>query len=210
MISVLIVEDHSVVRMGVKLLINELYPESVVEESETFDEALLFLRKKNFDLLLLDIHLPGGDNTQMVEAVKLRQPDVRILIFSSYQEDLYALPYLDAGADGYLSKKSSPAIMRDAIQKVVEKGRYFSPQVMEQLMNQRKRPSSVPGKEPLLSGREMEVMHLMVRGAGTTEIKKVLNIRDSTVSTYKNNILRKMGVNNIVDLVNKLRSNSSA
>lgn len=204
MLTVLIAEDHSVVRLGMSLLITDMYPDAVVAESETFDQALTLLKEQHFELLLLDIHLPGGDNLQMVEAIRLRQPAIGILVFSSYEEEIYALPYLDAGANGYVSKNAPTAVVKEAVETVLKKEKYISRKVQELMLQQRSKKKIGISKEAELSNREMEVMNLLIRGASAAQIKSVLNIRDSTVSTYKASIFKKMGVDNIIDLARKL------
>src|ERR1044071_460877 len=104
MTKVLIAEDHSIVRIGMQLLLTEMYPEASIVEVDTFDKALNKVKAQPFDLLLLDINMPGGDSLHMIKAVRLRQPDIGILMISGYDEELYALRYIDAGADGYVSK----------------------------------------------------------------------------------------------------------
>lgn len=205
--SFLIAEDHSVVRMGTIFMIRSLYPDAVIAEAETFDDAIAQLQVRSFDLLLLDIHIPGGDNLQMVEAVKLRQPDISVLIFSSYEEQLYAVRYLKAGASGYLHKKSSTEAIKAAIARVLNGEKYISPAVQEKLLeeylNPRKGKSS--GTMALLSAREVEVMQLLVRGVSASEIKGMLNIHSSTLSTHKASIFEKMNVSNIVELAEKVK-----
>jgi DNA-binding NarL/FixJ family response regulator len=203
--SILIAEDHSVVRMGIIFLVKELYADAEIIETETFDEAIQVLNKRHFDVLLLDIHIPGGDNLQMVEAVKLRQPATAVLIVSSYDEQLYALRYIRAGAHGYLQKNAGPEEIKKAIKKVLNNEKYISQLIREQLVMQKLDPNNKQNEVDTLSNRETEIMQLLVRGSSTSEIKETLNIQDSTVSTYKVKIFEKMQVSNVVELAEKLR-----
>ncbi|WP_343702524.1 response regulator transcription factor [Chitinophaga sp.] len=208
----LIAEDHSVVRMGVIMLIREMYPTADIAEAETFDDVIRMLPRQRYDVLLLDIHMPGGDNIQMIDATRLRQPDIAILVFSSYDELLYAPGYLKAGADGYLSKKSQPEEMRTAIQKMLNGEKYISTPVQDMLLNDLRRPARGNGngrKAAVLSDRETEVMNLLIKGATAKEIKLALNIQHSTVSTYKNRIFEKLKVSNVIELAHKIRISSS-
>lgn len=208
--SFLIAEDHSVVRMGAILMIRELYPHAAIAEAETFDEAIRKLEKQSFDMLLLDIHIPGGDTIQMVPAVKLRQPETAILIFSSYNEALYAPEYLKAGADGYLSKNAPPEEFKSAIQKIFRGKKYISDVLQDKLVNELLRPRQHPAGETVpLSQRETEVMNLLIKGASAKEIKLALNIHDSTISTYKTRIFEKMQVANVIELAEKIRISGS-
>ncbi|MBN8783741.1 MAG: hypothetical protein ABS85_01205 [Sphingobacteriales bacterium SCN 48-20] len=203
--TILIAEDHSVVRMGTAMLIREQYPEAVIREAETFDEVVEILAKESLDLLLLDIHIPGGDNLQMVEAVKLRQPNLPILIFSAYDEQLYAIRYLKSGAQGYLKKTAPPDEIKAAISKVLNGEKYISKIVQEQLVEQLLDPSKKQEGLSSLSNREVEVMQLLVKGASPAEIKSTLNIHDSTISTYKAKIFEKLNVTNVIELAEKVR-----
>lgn len=203
--TILIAEDHSVVRMGTAMLIREQYPDAVIREAETFDEVVDILAKGPLDLLLLDIHIPGGDNLQMVEAVKLRQPGLPILIFSAYDEQLYAIRYLKSGAQGYLKKTAPPDEIKAAIRKVLGGEKYISKLVQEQLVEQLLDPTKKQEGLSSLSNREVEVMQLLVKGASPAEIKSTLNIHDSTISTYKAKIFEKLNVTNVIELAEKVR-----
>ncbi|MDF2380656.1 response regulator transcription factor [Nostoc ellipsosporum NOK] len=203
--TILIAEDHSVVRMGTAMLIREQYPDAVIREAETFDEVVEVLAREPLDLLLLDIHIPGGDNLQMVEAVKLRQPELPILIFSAYDEQLYAIRYLKSGAQGYLKKTAPPDEIKTAIRKVLSGEKYISKIVQEQLVEQLLDPSKKQEGLSSLSNREVEVMQLLVKGASPAEIKSTLNIHDSTISTYKAKIFEKLNVTNVIELAEKVR-----
>jgi DNA-binding NarL/FixJ family response regulator len=191
--------------MGIIFLVKELYPDAKIIEAETFDEVIQVLNNRHFDLLLLDIHIPGGDNLQMVEAVKLRQPTTAVLVVSSYDEQLYALRYIRAGAHGYLQKNARPEEIKKAIKKVLNNEKYISQFIREQLVMQKLDPANKQNEVDTLSNRETEIMQLLVRGSSTSEIKQALNIQDSTVSTYKAKIFEKMQVSNVVELAEKLR-----
>lgn len=204
--TILIAEDQSVVRLGTIILIKELYPDAEIREVQTFDEVLKHLSIRVFDLLILDIHIPGGDNLQMVEAVQMRQPDLPILIFSAYDEHLYALRYLQAGALGYLQKETEPENVKLAIKKVLNKERYISDKMQHQLLdNLLYDKSNAYGNTNALSNREMEVMNLLIKGHSPSEIKIILNIQSSTISTYKERIFGKMNVSNVMELAEKIR-----
>lgn len=181
-----------------------MYPDAAITETATFDEALEQLQTGVFDLLLLDLHLPGGDHTQMIDVVKQRQPNLSILIFSSYDEHIYALRYLKAGAQGYLNKNAGNDAIKTAIRQVLNGQRYLSPQVQDKLLNNHLQPQQATAGAPL-SKREKEVMELLVTGAGGAEIKNALNIRSSTISTHKARIFEKMEVSNIVELAAKIK-----
>lgn len=202
--SFLVAEDHSVVRMGAVLIIKQLYPDAIVMETETFHETIEQLQAHSFDLVLLDIHMPGGDNLQMVEAVRLRQPKIPILIFSSYDEQMYAIRYLKAGANGYLHKNASTEVIKAAITRVLQGEKYMSPKVQDKLLEAHFNPKS-ERTDSLLSNREMEIMQLLIKGVTIAQIKKMLNIQSSTLSTHKARIFEKMEVTNTIELVAKVQ-----
>jgi two-component system, NarL family, invasion response regulator UvrY len=208
MYSILLAEDHSIVRIGARVLIEEMLSGVVIAEAESFDEAIKKLnRESRFDLLLLDIHLPGGDSISMIGAIKMRQPDLAILIFSAYEEQVFALNYIKAGARGFLPKRSSPAEMRAAIKKVLEGGTYLSPSLQEALLAEKLYPSRNT-QTPLdgLSQREREVARMLLKGASSKEIRYELNIEYSTISTHKKRIFEKLKVANVLELSQKLRA----
>lgn len=204
--QVLIADDHSIVRYGTALVIKEMLPAGTIREANNFDQALKLLDTDRFDLLVLDINIPGGNNLQMIDVVKLRQPHVKILIFSGYDEQLYALRYLQAGADGYVVKQAPEGELKAAIQTIQNNDKYISPTVKQHLINGLTTKKAT-ARNPLtgLSNREMEVMQLLVKGASVAEIGVTLSLQISTVSTYKSRIFEKMEVNNIVELVEKVK-----
>jgi two-component system invasion response regulator UvrY len=204
--QVLIADDHSIVRYGTALVIKEMLPAGTIREANNFDQALKLLDTDRFDLLVLDINIPGGNNLQMIDVVKLRQPHVKILIFSGYDEQLYALRYLQAGADGYVVKQAPEGELKAAIQTIQNNDKYISPTVKQHLINGLTTKKAF-ARNPLtgLSNREMEVMQLLVKGASVAEIGVTLSLQISTVSTYKSRIFEKMEVSNIVELVEKVK-----
>lgn len=205
---ILIAEDHEIVRLGTILLIRELYSEAEIIEVGTFPEVIEQVKKRSFDLLVLDIQIPGGDHFQMIEAVRLRQPGLKILMFSAYDEDIYAVRYLNAGANGYLQKDSDAKEMEIAIKQVLNNEKYISPKLQKQLVDCYVGADSAKRPITTLTNREMEVMHLLAKGLSSSEIKNRLNIQYSTISTYKERIFEKMNVSNIVELANAVRMSS--
>ncbi|RPD42105.1 response regulator [Chitinophaga barathri] len=209
--TVLIADDHSIVRLGVSHIISTLSTPTVVEEASTFDEVIVYLETKPFDLLILDINIPGGNNLQMIDAVKLRQPQIRILMFSGYDEQLFAINYMQAGADGYLVKYSPEEEIRSAISTVLNQQKYMSAGTKEQLLNMLNSQRE-PVQNPLsiLSSREVEVMYLLTKGIPVARIADMLNLQVTTVSTYKTRIFEKLQISNIVELLEKVKMYSTA
>lgn len=204
---ILIADDHSIVRIGTSMLIKEAITEEVIiSEAATFEQALDLLKVNSFDLLLLDINIPGGDNLDMINAVRLRDNGVKILVFSSYDENIFAFRYIQAGAQGYIGKESGEDELKKAILHVLDGNIYLSDTMKEQRLKQmfnRKGSSSKPLED--LSNRETEVMNLLIKGLSTTEIAEALHVRLNTISTYKARIFEKLEVNNIVELIAKVK-----
>ncbi|MHA3789658.1 response regulator transcription factor [Flavobacterium hauense] len=194
--KILIADDHSVVRQGVSLMLKDTFDHVEVEHADSFYETLNFVKDVEFDLLLLDINLPGGDNVSMIADVRGLQKDLKILMFSAYEEEQYALRYLQAGAQGYINKLSSEDKIIEAVNEVVNGGVYFSKSI-----------DVVASKDinPLdtLSAREQEIAGMLVKGEGNLEIANKLGIGMSTVSTYKSRIFEKLGVNNVLAMAEK-------
>jgi DNA-binding NarL/FixJ family response regulator len=194
--KILIADDHSVVRQGVSLMLKDAFDTIDIEQADSFYETLNLVKDNEFDLLMLDINLPGGDNVSMIEDVRGMQKDLRVLMFSAYEEDQYGLRYLQAGAQGYLNKLSSEEKILDAVRTVLDGGVYFGSSV---------NAAALKDINPLdtLSAREMEIAGMLVKGEGNLEIANKLGIGMSTVSTYKSRIFEKMGVTNIVAMAEK-------
>lgn len=209
--NILIADDHTIVRLGVAHIASTLPVPVVCHEAETFDKVISLLEIQDFDVLILDINIPGGNNLQMIDAVKLRQPHIKILMFSGYDEQLFAINYLQAGADGYLIKYSPEEEIRQAINTVLNREKYMSAATRQQLLNLLASPRE-NASNPLaaLSAREVEVMNLMTKGVPVASIAKMLHLQMTTVSTYKTRIFDKLGINNIVELLEKVKMYSAA
>jgi DNA-binding NarL/FixJ family response regulator len=204
--QILIADDHSIVRYGTSLVIKEVLPNGNIREATNFEQLLKLLDTVTFNLLVLDINIPGGNNLQMIDVIRLRQPGIKILVFSGYDEQLYALRCLQAGADGYVVKQAPEGELKNAIQTILSNDKYISPLIKQHLIKGLANPSAA-SLNPLstLSNREMEVMQQLIKGASVAEISNSLSLQISTVSTYKSRIFEKMEVNNIVELVEKVK-----
>lgn len=162
-------------------------------------------------MLLLDINMPGGNNINMIKEVLSIQPELKILVFSSYDENIYALRYLQAGAAGYVHKNSSKEELKNAITSVMEKGRYMSSEVsnlfMDTLTTGR---SSILEANPLnlLSNREMDVAKLLLKGMSIAEVSNTMGLKNSTISTYKTRIFDKLQIDNLPDMIEIFRLQS--
>ncbi len=196
----LIADDHSIVRQGVSLLIKELFFNAKIHQAGNFKDTLKILRETKVDLLVLDINFPDGNSLNIIAETKNIQPDIKILIFSAYDEDIYALRYLNAGASGYLNKGSNEEEMKQALKSMMVSGKYITQNIKDRILD------SYISKKPinpleLLSNREVEVARLLIKGYGNMEIAEYLNVKKSTVSTFKNRIFEKLEIDNLADLI---------
>ena len=201
---ILITEDHNVVRLGIVLLIKELFGDVEIKEAVDFDTALSYLSDIPFDLMIFDVNIPGGSKTGMVEIIKLRQPGTPILILSAYSEKLYALRFIKEGADGYISKDAGTEEIKKAILTVMGGNTYLSAAVQVDLYHSLQKKNADHADEILsLSNRELEIVELLIKGYSTNMIAEKLHLQKSTVSTHKAKIFEKLAVQNIPELTLK-------
>ena len=199
MIKILIADDHSVVREGLRQFLSNASACKIAAEASSGQEALVMLKQEPYDLVLLDIALPDLDGLEVLRRIKLESPDLPVLIFSMYPEDDYALRALNGGAAGYLMKDSTPQEILAAIHRAARGARYLSPRLAEKLLAGSMPP---PIKQPheLLSARELQVMLLTSRGTPLKDIGDRLHLSPKTVSTYRARVLRKMGFSTNAEL----------
>lgn len=204
--QILLVEDHAIVRLATRFLILDLLSPVIVHEAGFFSETLTQLRKYPVDLVVLDINIPDGEGFSMIPRIREIQPKVLILIFSSLEEEIYALHYVKAGANGFLSKNASQDEIKRAISSMLEAGNYISSAVQQQLL--RNTLDNKPnGENPLeyLSQRELEVMDMLIEGFWTKEIAIKLGLTESSVSTYKARIFEKLKVSTLIEMFKKVQ-----
>lgn len=202
--KVLIVGNHSVVRQGVSFILREAFPYMEVLHADTFEKALEVLKIKAVSLLLFDVNQPEGNSVPMVSAIYASYPDIKILMFSAYDEGHHAMPYIDMGVNGYLSQLSSDEEIVEAVKIILGGGKYITPWIRERILNNVVSIAPDNGLHTL-SSRELEIAKMLVKGQGNLEIANKLGIRMSTVSTYKSRIIEKLGVSNVVSLAEKFR-----
>lgn len=202
--KILIADDHSIVRLGASIIISDMIKDAAISQAETYEEVYNLLKKDRFDLLLLDINMPGGNDIQVIKKLLNLQENLKILVFSSYDEHLYALRYIEAGACGYLNKNTAMSELTNAIQSIQERGKYMSESVREMYIHSLLTTKSKSEKgNPLhrLSNRELNVAKNLIEGMGILEVANLLNLSSSTVSTYKGRIFQKLNINNIPELI---------
>lgn len=204
--DVLIIEDHPLIIMGLKMIILECDPSANFTEAETFPDGLSVLGDSQIDIVILDIEIPGSENIKMIDKIREKRRNAIILIHSGYDETVYALPFLKAGADGFLSKQASKEEIKLAWHTLLAKRKYASANVQQQLLNNisEHRDSTSANSLKSLSPNELQVVQLMNEGKWTKEIASIMNLKENTISTYKRRIYDKLGVNGPVELAQKI------
>lgn len=199
MIRVLIVDDHTIFRSGLKRLFSDENDISVVDEASNSTEALDKIRKHELDLVLMDVSMAGRSGLEALESLRIEFPQLPVLILSMYSEEQYAVVAMKAGANGYLSKDAEPAELIGAIRKIAAGGRYLTNRGTELMLMQFSGKDDRPTHQKL-STREFEIMRMIANGISLTEIGERLNISVKTVSTYRTRILEKIGVKSNAEL----------
>ncbi|HEX8011304.1 MAG TPA: response regulator transcription factor [Casimicrobiaceae bacterium] len=200
MIRVVIADDHTLVREGLKQLLSAAGGIEVVGEASEGHEVLKAAREKEFDVLLLDLSMPGKSGMELIKQIKAEKPRLRILVLSMHQEHQYAVRAIKAGASGYLTKDSASTQLVSAIGKVAGGGAFISAEVAEQLaLNAMPHAEGPP--HTTLSDREYQVFRMLVSGRAVSEIADELNLSVKTVSTHKARLMEKMGIDNQAELV---------
>lgn len=200
MIRIVIADDHTIMREGLKRILDGAEDICVVGEAVDGFEALAHVRKGGFDLLMLDLSMPGRSGVELIRQIKDEVPKLPILILTMHEEEQYAVRAIRAGARGYLTKESAGTQLLSAIRKVASGRPYISSEVAEQLaMDAMSSSEQLPHKE--LSNREFEVFNLLVSGKSITEIADLLHLSSKTVSTHKTRIMHKMNMHSFSEMV---------
>jgi two-component system invasion response regulator UvrY len=197
-IGVLLVDDHAVVREGYRRLLERDLRLNVVGEASSAAEALRFDAQLKPDVIVLDIALPGVSGIEILRRILSRRPDACVLMFSMYQDGIYATRALEAGARGYLSKSSAPELLIEAVRSVASGRCYVSPDVEAAMSKQRSRSSHLADA---LSTRELEVLRLLTQGYGMDEIGAQLGLSPKTAANHQSSIKQKLGATSALQLI---------
>ena len=200
MISVLIALEHAIFRRGVKNILAETLEGATFAEARTAQEALDFARKHGWELILLDINMPGGSGLDIVSELKRLCPQAAILVLGTHPEEQFARRSLKSGAAGFLTKESVPEELTKAARRVLAGGLYLSAALAEALAGDLSSGTERPPHE-ILSDREFQVMRMLASGKTLTEIAKDLSLSVKTVSTYRSRLLSKTGLKNNSELI---------
>jgi DNA-binding NarL/FixJ family response regulator len=197
---ILVVDDHEVVREGVKSIFGEQPGNTEFGEASTAGDALRMVNEREWDIVILDLSLGGKSGLEVLKDLKLIRPRLPVLILSMHSEEQYARRAFKSGAAGYVTKDTPREELFQAISRVMQGGRYVSPDLAERLVSCLGREADRPPHE-MLSDREFEVLRLIASGNTITEIAGMLNLSDKTISTYRARVLDKLGRKNNAELI---------
>jgi two-component system invasion response regulator UvrY len=201
MINVLVVDDHALIRKGLKQILDDTSDIRVIGEAETGMEAIRMVRDNKYDMALLDITLPDKYGIDVLKQMKLQCPTLPVLILSMHPDEQYAMRSIKAGASGYMNKQSAPSQLVTAIRKVASGKKYISSELAEQLADglTNDKPQDVSHK--ILSNREYQTLCLMAAGKSLSEMADIMSLSAKTVSVYRSRMLEKMQLKNNAEAV---------
>jgi two-component system invasion response regulator UvrY len=199
MIRILIADDHSVVRRGIRQILLEEFPDAVINEVNDGSGLIRMARSEQWNIVISDLSMPGKNGLDTLKQLKSEFPKMSVLILSMHPEDQYAIRALRAGASGYLTKESASDELVDAVRKIMSGKRYISAAVAEKMAENLENGSLVSTHEKL-SDREFDVLKQIASGKTVTEIAENLSLSITTVSTYRSRILAKMNLRTNADI----------
>jgi DNA-binding NarL/FixJ family response regulator len=200
LIKILIADDHAVVREGLKQIVADTSDMIVTDEASDGHEVLTLLSENNYDVVVLDIGMPGPSGLDILKQIRRESLNLPVLILSVYPEEQYAVRALKAGASGYLTKESAPDELITAIRKVSMGGKYITSSLAEKLAFELELDAEKPPHESL-SDREFQVMCMIAKGKAIKDIAEELYLSPKTVSTYRSRILEKMKMKSNGELI---------
>ena len=195
----LLADDHHIVRTGLSLLIKEEFLTAEVDECRNGDEVLKKIQTTAYDLIILDITMPGTDSLHLLKNIFTHQPEQKVMIFSMSSTGIYGKKYLHLGVKAFVNKEAEPSDVRKAIAAILDNRRYPGPSV-QYILTHEDLPSQSSTPFDNLSVRELEIMNHLIAGKNVSEIAETLCLHISTVSTHKSNIMQKLGVSNVIEL----------
>lgn len=201
--KILIADDHAVLRQGLKQILADEFDKVEFGEAGTTQQTLDQLSRKRWDVLVLDINMPGRSGLEVLREAKDRYPTLPVLVLSSAPEEQLAVRVLKAGAAGYLNKQTAPEELVEAVRKLHSGGRYVGARLAEKLAAELGRPEKAPHEQ--LSNREFQVMQLLATGKSLKEIADELSLSVKTISTFRGRILEKLKLQNNVELAHYAR-----
>lgn len=201
----LLADDHSIVRQGIEIIIDDIVPNAKIYHTSSLLQVVELIESKEIGIAIIDAHFPDGNSLHIIPQMKSANPNLKILIFTGLEEDLHALKFIKAGANGYLSKLSEEEEVREAISSFIQTGEYFSDVSRNLLVQFVYNPGLISPLSPLTK-RELEIAEMYAEGLGNLEIANRLNIKQNTVSTIKKNIFEKLKIENLVELIDLIKT----
>ena len=209
MINVILVDDHDVIRKGLGLIFKQTEDINLIGSTDSADGTLTLLRENHqTDVLILDLEMPETNGLTVLRKTREEFPNIHVLIMSMHPEEIYAVNCLKTGAMGYICKSQPTEMILDAVRKVNEGAIYISEKLSERMALQRRSGANAAQRRlyKRLSIREIEVLRLLASGKRNKQVADELGINEKTVSTYKARLLRKLNVNNMVELINNSKN----
>lgn len=205
-ITFLLADDHSLIRQGLLFVIEDISPGSKIFQASNLQQALESVKTNEIDIAIIDAHFPDGNSLTILPEIKKIRPEIKILIFTGIDESTQSLRYINAGANGFLSKMSEEDEIESALQKMLQYGEYISPLTQSLLLNSLRNPKET---NPLsrLTEREFQIAGLYAEGFGNLEIANKLDVKQNTISTIKKRMFEKLEIENIVELIELIKNN---
>jgi len=200
MLNILVADDHPLFRRGVRDILTEGLGPTIVGEAGTVPELLELVQRQPWDLVIMDLSMPGRAGSGVVQELRQHRPRLPVLVLSMHPEDQYAVRMFRSGANGYLTKAGAPTELLVAVRKILSGGNYVSEAVADQLALEIKVRSDKPAHE-MLSDREFQVLCLIANGKSVSEIGEDLSLGVTTISTYRTRILEKLQLKNNAELM---------
>ncbi len=201
MLRILLADDHAVVRQGVKQILTEAFGQANFGEARNGQELMQLFGSERWDILVLDLTMPGGNGIEALKQIKQDHPQLPVLVLSMFPEDQYAVRTIVAGAAGYLNKEIAPEELVQAIRKILRGGKYISASVADELVLHARHEDDQPLHKHL-SDREFQVLCLIASGKEVKEISTELSLSAKTISTYRARLLEKMNMNTNSEITN--------
>ena len=204
-IKFLLGDDHNIVRQGLQFVIEDVLENAEIIHASSLEQILNQIKSNSFDIAILDAQFPDGNSLSIISEIKQIQPEIKILIFTSFEEENYSLKFINEGANGFLNKLSEEAEIQNAIQEMIEKGKSF-PLFTTKMLQLSDEHIALLNPLNQLTERELEIAVLYAKGLGNLEIANSLSLRQNTVSTFKKRIFDKLKVETLVDLIDLVRT----
>jgi|SRR5437867_531431 len=199
-LRILLVDDHTIIRDGLKQILSRDFPQALFGEARNAREALSLIEKTRWNVILLDITMPGQSGLDVLKQIKSVQPEAQVLVVTMHPEDQYATRVLKAGASGYLTKETASEEVVNALTKILAGGKYASAAFSQTLISHLANPMPTAPHETL-SDREYQVLRMLAAGKGSKEIGSDLGLSVKTISTYRTRVLKKLNLKTSADII---------